>query len=242
MSPRLRGLEKQLADLQHTVKRLIASRSVLEERMDKMIRHGKVTDVDTKKQLARIEVANKDGTSTKSDWRPYAQHAGPDGDGAGNGEYKFHNPPVVGQQMTLMSPNGEWRQGIILPFTWYDKAASPSTGPDPVITYGKLKIERKKDLLRTTVDTAIREQTTDAITDTVGNATITQKDGSVIVKVADAAAEVHADFIRGQIGTSRFVVTASVAKLKTGANVIFTDPAGCWSSVAMNIKADPDGH
>jgi phage baseplate assembly protein V len=191
MSPRLSRAENRIRELESLCQRLISWRATLEDRMDKQVRHGKVTDVDTKKWLARIEVANKDGTSTKSDWVPYAQVAGPDGQGSGQGEYKFHNPPTVGQQMTLFSPNGDFRQAAILPFTWYDKAVSPSQKNDEhVITYGKLKIEHKKDLLRSTVDTTIIEQKTDTITKTVGNATITQKNGSIILKVGGSSIEI----------------------------------------------------
>jgi phage baseplate assembly protein gpV len=145
MSPRLKDLERQVRDLHGMVRRLVGWRATLEDRMDKQVRHGKVTDVDTKKQLARLEIGNKDGTSLKSPWVPYAQVAGPDGQGSGNGEFKFHNPPAVGQQMSLFSPNGEFRQSLILPFTWYDKAVSPSQKNDEhVITYGKLKKTYKK--------------------------------------------------------------------------------------------------
>lgn len=193
MSPRLSQVERRVHELEALCHKLIAWRAVLEDRMDKTVRHGKVTDVDTQKQLARIEIGNKDGTSLKSAWVPYAQVAGPDGQGTGQGEYKFHNPPTVGQQMTMFSPNGEFRQAVILPFTWYDKAVSPSQATDThVVTYGKLKIERKKDLLRSTVDTTIIEQKTDTITNTVGNSTITQKNGSISLKVGDTEIELTA--------------------------------------------------
>jgi phage baseplate assembly protein gpV len=168
MSPRLSQAENRIRELESLSQRLISWRATLEDRMDKQVRHGKVTDVDTTKQLVRIEVARKDGTSTKSDWVPYAQHAGPDGQGSGQGEYKFHNPPVVGQQMTQFSPNGDFRQAIIFPFTWHDKAASPSTATDTKVqTYGKQKIEQQKQLWRGTVDTTVREQKPTTITDNV---------------------------------------------------------------------------
>jgi phage baseplate assembly protein gpV len=170
MSSRLIELERQVAALHAVCRRLISWRAVLEDRMDKTIRHGKVTDVDTEKHLARLEVANKDGTTTKSPWRPYAQVAGPDGGGAGQGEFKFHNPPAVGQQMTFFSPNGEWRQGIILPFTWHDSAQSPSTKSDEhVITYGKLTITHKKDLYDIKLDQAEVQMQTGLIKASIGD-------------------------------------------------------------------------
>jgi phage baseplate assembly protein V len=168
--------------------------------MDRTLRHGKVTDVDTKKQLARIEIGEKDGTPVKSAWLPYAQFAGPDGGGEGKGEYKFHNPPFKGQQLTLFAPNGEIRQGVLLPFTWSNTAKSPSDKPDEaVITYGKLKIERTKELHRTTVDQTSIEQTKDTIT--------LKASKSIKLQVGEADIEVTPDKI------IVFAKQVSVAKL-----------------------------
>jgi len=51
------------------------------------------------------------------------------------------------------------------------------------------------------------------------------------------------DFIVGHVNDSRMVVNSAGTKIKKGANVIFVDGAGCWSTSAINIKADsiPDG-
>ncbi len=160
---RLIALEQQVAALDALCRRLLARQAMTDDRFDKMIRHGKVTDVDTKKQLARIELASKDGTITKSDWRPYAQFAGPDGQGEGQGELKVHTPPAVGQQMTQFAPNGEWRQAVLLPFTWYDKARSPSRDADPVITRGKITVTLKKDQAVIKNDDAVFEIHSDFI-------------------------------------------------------------------------------
>lgn len=110
--------------------------------MDRQIRHGKVAEVDTKKQLARIEIGQKDSEPVLSAWLPYAQTAGTDGN------FKFHNPPVKGQQMTMFAPNGEIRQAVLLPFTWSDNAKSPSEEPgdkEHMLTFGDLKITYHKD-------------------------------------------------------------------------------------------------
>jgi phage baseplate assembly protein gpV len=187
MSPRLSHVERRVRELEALSHKLIAWRAVLEDRMDKQVRHGKVTDVDTQKQLARVEIGNKDGTSLKSAWVPYAQMAGPDGQGSGNGEYKFHNPPTVGQQMTLFSPNGEFRQAVILPFTWYDKAVSPSTGADPVETYGNLKITYKKGEYTVAIGDAVSIDLT-ADTATIKATTIVLQ-GNVLLGSKDASRE-----------------------------------------------------
>lgn len=109
----------------------------VERRMDGMIRHGKVTDVDPKKQRARIEIGERDGQPLKSAWLPYAQIAG---------AYKSHRPPTVGQQMSMFAPNGEVRQGLLVPMTWSDQNQSPSDKADEhVTTFGQLKIVEKAD-------------------------------------------------------------------------------------------------
>lgn len=109
----------------------------IDRRMDSTMRHGKVTDVDTKKHLARIEIGENDGEPVKSAWVPYSQVAG---------AYKSHSPPSKGQQMTLFAPNGEIRQAMLLPMTWSDDNKSPSEKEDEHIdTYGKLKITKKGD-------------------------------------------------------------------------------------------------
>jgi phage baseplate assembly protein gpV len=185
MSPRLSHVERRVHELEALCHKLIAWRAVLEDRMDKTVRHGKVTDVDTKKQLARIEIGNKDGVSLKSPWVPYAQVAGPDGQGSGQGEYKFHNPPTVGQQMTLFSPNGEFRQAAILPFTWYDKAVSPSQANDEhVVTYGKLKITHKKDRYDILLDQSEIEIKAAQITAKVSGSSIEITPGEIKIKSA----------------------------------------------------------
>ena len=142
------------------VSQLAARVAECERRMDSSVRHGKVTDVDTKKQLARIEIGERDGTPLKSAWVPYAQLAG---------DYKSHRPPTKGQQMTLFAPNGEIRQAMLLPFTWSDQNKSPSDKDDEhVDTYGKLKIVRKKDGFVISVGDTEFEMTTDSINLTAG--------------------------------------------------------------------------
>lgn len=137
------------------VSQLAARVAECERRMDSSVRHGKVTDVDTKKQLARIEIGERDGTPLKSAWVPYAQIAG---------DYKSHRPPTKGQQMTLFAPNGEIRQAMLLPFTWSDQNKSPSDKEDEhVTTFGKLKIVEKKDGFVLSVGNTEFEITTDSI-------------------------------------------------------------------------------
>ena len=126
--------------------RLKAHINRVEGSINNMFRPGKVTDVDTKKHRARIEVASRDGKITKSAWVPYGQIAG---------DYKQHRPPTKGQQMMMMSPDGEFRQAMLMPLTWSDDVQSPSEKEDEhVTTYGKLKIVEKGDAYEISLDKA----------------------------------------------------------------------------------------
>ena len=115
----------------------------IKRRQANSIRHGRITDVDPEKHLVRVRLnPDSDDEAFKSAWIPYAQMAGID-DGK---EFKFHNPPVVGQHMTVFAPAGELSQAMAVPFTWHDKAQSPSTkGDEHVMTFGKFTMTIKKD-------------------------------------------------------------------------------------------------
>lgn len=94
---------------------------------------GKVTDVDTSKKLARIELGkNSDGEVIKSPWLPYAQTAG---------ALKVHSPPSVGQTMTIRGSAGDIEQGALEPFHWSDDNQSPSEDGDKhVLTFGSVSV------------------------------------------------------------------------------------------------------
>jgi len=112
----------------------------MKRRQANVLRHGRVTDIDTKKQLVRLRLnPDTDDTEFKSAWIPYGQQAG---------DFKFHNPPTKGQNMTVISPSGELGQAVALPFTWNETFASPGDSEDEhVITFGKVTITYKKDSL-----------------------------------------------------------------------------------------------
>lgn len=136
-------LDRILDDMAQIVARI----SEIERRNDHTMRPGKVTDVDPKKQLARIEIGERDGTPLKSAWVPYAQLAG---------GYKSHRPPTVGQQMMMFAPNGEGRQALLLPMTWSNDNPAPSDkGDEHVTTYGDMKIVEKADSLSIAMGTNV---------------------------------------------------------------------------------------
>lgn len=80
----------------------------------------------------RLRLGGTDAEPYLSPWMPYSQWAG---------DKKGHLRPSIGQSMTAFAPGGDLRQAKALPFTWSDANPSPGTGPDPVFTYGDVKVE-----------------------------------------------------------------------------------------------------
>lgn len=116
----------------------------LEQRLAGMMRHGTVLEVDPAQGLARLDLGvGDDGKPLQSPWVPYAQVAG---------AMKFHSPPSKGQQMTLMSPNGDWMQGIAVPMHWSNQNKSPSDkGDEHVTTFGSTTITHKEGSIQFTI-------------------------------------------------------------------------------------------
>lgn len=111
----------------------------IERRFDGMIKQGTATDVDPKAGTVRIRYGGTDEEPFLSPPIPYAQMAG---------ALKVHAPPSEGQQMTVISGSGDFRQGLAVPMTWSDSNTSPSEKDDEnVITFGDVRIELRSDEL-----------------------------------------------------------------------------------------------
>lgn len=118
---------------------LVARIGDLERRTRNMFRHGTVAEVDAANGTVRLKIGEKDGKPFLSPAIPQAQFAG---------ALKVHSPASVGQQMTLISPNGDFRQAVALPMTWSDQNASPSDKADEnVLTFGSATITLRGDSL-----------------------------------------------------------------------------------------------
>ena len=121
--------------MEQLILELAARVAALERRADCAQRPGKVEQVDLANKLVRISIGEADpdddsGQPFMSPWVPYAQHAG---------ALRLHNPPSVGQQMHLLSPSGDFEQGVAIPFGWSDETASPGDGAEPVLTFGQVR-------------------------------------------------------------------------------------------------------
>ena len=77
----------------------------LERRDRNRQRTGKVSEVDLDKGLARVEFEVRDGEPYKSAWIPWKEIAA--------GGIKTHIPPTVGEQVDVVSENGELTDAVI---------------------------------------------------------------------------------------------------------------------------------
>jgi len=120
---------------------LVSRVTDMERRMASVMRHGTVAEVDPGKQRVRINFGPAHGGEGEflSPWIPYAQFSG---------ALRVHTPPTVGQQLTAMSPTGDFQQAVAVPLTHHNANPSPSTeGDENVITYGNVRMTLADDLV-----------------------------------------------------------------------------------------------
>jgi hypothetical protein len=79
----------------------------LERRLQNQTRTGKVSEVDPAKGLARVELGKdpKSGEPILSPWVPWKETA--------MGAIRTHFPPSVGEQVKLVSENGDFTDAVI---------------------------------------------------------------------------------------------------------------------------------
>ena len=124
----------------------------LERKQDNFVRHGAVTErkkID-KEWFVRIRVGGTDDEPMLSPWLPVSS---PNGGASG---LNIHWVPRVGENMTAISPSGDFEQAMVLPYFWSKNNPAPSEDPDEVvITHkdfrlalkdGVLKIESSKEI------------------------------------------------------------------------------------------------
>lgn len=86
-----------------------------------MQRFGTVHAVDGESRRVQLKLAGADGEEFLSPKRPWADFAG---------EEKSWRPPSKGQQMMLLSPFGDMRQGVAVPLTFSNANPAPTTALD----------------------------------------------------------------------------------------------------------------
>ena len=128
-----------MSGLEHVLNRAFTRIAQLEWRLSNLVRHGPADTVDAAAGTARLLFGEKDGKKYLSPPVPYSQTAG---------ALKIHSPPTPGQQLTMICPNGDVSQGLILPMSWSNQNASPSQAGDAnVMTYGGYTFSLKADVL-----------------------------------------------------------------------------------------------
>lgn len=133
----------------------------LEGQNARAMRPGTVAEV--RDGAVRLRLGGTDGEPYLSPWMPYSQMAG---------AIKGHARPSVGQQMTAFAPGGDMRQATAVPFTWSYANASPGAGPDPVFTYGDVRVEIHPGEVKATVGGGSLSLTGDAFEVKVGGGSI----------------------------------------------------------------------
>lgn len=98
------------------MQRMTADYSELLRLILNLIRFGTIADIDHDTQRVRVRV----GTNT-TNWRPWMTTR------AGDAQTWF--PPSLGEQVIVLSPEGDFGNAAILPAIYSDKFKSPSTNP-----------------------------------------------------------------------------------------------------------------
>ena len=112
----------------------------VERKIDNMFRHGPVTE---RKKIegrwfVRMRVGGRDDDPFLSPWVPYVSpNGGPQG-------LNVHRVPKEGEQLTLLSPAGDFQQGVATSLFWSNQHPPPSDEPDAVvITHPNFKLTLK---------------------------------------------------------------------------------------------------
>lgn len=133
----------------------------LEHMVANFVRPGTVEEV-VPGQSVRVRMSEADGDQPPLVGAaiPYAQIAG---------AAKVHTPPSVGQQMMVISPSGDPRQAIAIPYWWSNANATPSTaGDEEVYTRGSTKITLRGDSVEALVAGAVIKIEASKITVEIG--------------------------------------------------------------------------
>lgn len=108
-------------DLVHIILALREEVRSLRRSVQGMQRFGTVHAVDGDARRVQLKLAGEDGAEFLSPKRPWADFAGAE---------KSWRPPSEGQQMLMLSPFGDMRQGVAVPLTFSNANPAPSSSLD----------------------------------------------------------------------------------------------------------------
>lgn len=132
-------LEGQVLDLYEKI-------AELERRNRNRKRSGVIKEIDLEKGRARVELSKQKGMPFLTDWLPWKEIAA--------GGIKTHIPPTVGEEVDVLSENGDLTDAIIdmsIPSTDNPR---PHDGAEAVITKGDTRIEIADDAVTITTNVA----------------------------------------------------------------------------------------
>lgn len=130
------------AELVNFMTGVLARIAEIERRQDGRITQGPVHSVDAAKGTCRVRIGGTDAEPFLSAEIPYTQMMG---------AFKGHIPVSPGQQVTIISGAGDYRQGLAIPMTKSDQNPSPSSsGNENVVTFGGATLKLDGDGLTIT--------------------------------------------------------------------------------------------
>jgi phage baseplate assembly protein V len=156
----------------------------LERKLDSMFRHGPVHERKKieKRWFVRLKVGGTDEKPFLSPWIPYTSpNGGPHG-------LNVHRVPAKGEQLTMLSPAGDFRQAVATSLFWSDDHPPPSEDADAVtITHPKFRLDLKDGTLRIETSENVDIKSTQTIKLDAGQ--------SIALTVGDSEIEIKGDAI-----------------------------------------------
>lgn len=136
-----RNLPEQVADLYRRL-------GEIERRNRNRKRTGKITEVDHKKGLARVELSMQGGKPFLTGLIPWKE--------IGAGGTTSHIPPTVGQQVDVVSESGDLTDAVIDFSTHSNANPRPHDGPEAVIAHGGTRMTLGDGKIEIVADVTIK--------------------------------------------------------------------------------------
>ena len=124
-------------DLPDQISWLVGEIAELKRRGRNRKRTGKISDIDLGKGLARVEFEERSGRKYLGPWMPWKEIA--------SGGIKTHIPPTVGEQVDVVSENGDLSDGVIDMSIPSNENPRPHDGVEAVITLGSTRLVISED-------------------------------------------------------------------------------------------------
>ena len=127
--------------------------------------------------FVRLKIGGTAQEPFLSPWIPYSSpNGGPQG-------LNVHRVPAKGEQLTMLSPAGDFRQAVATSLFWSEDHPPPSEDEDAVtITHPKFKLDLKDGTLKIETSEVVDFTSNQKITLKVGDSEIEIKSGVINIK------------------------------------------------------------